>query len=366
MTPKLIFDAHLDLAWNALDFNRDLRLKMERIRHRELGGPEKCSGRGTVCFPEMRRGNVGLCVATQLARHVPYFGRAGDLGRLTGYASPEQAWASTQGQLAWYREMEGCGELVQIRDRTQLEARLASWLGAAPAGPAPRPIGYVLSLENADSIVSMAHLEKAYASGLRAIGPVHYGPGVYGHGTFDEGPLTPRGHELLKEMERLGIILDATHLCDESFWDAMRRFSGPVWASHSNCRVLANWNRQFDDDQIRELIRRGAVLGMAFDAVMMVHGWEWGRSRPQDFGLKIGKIVEHIDHICQLAGNARHVGIGSDLDGGFGTEQTPLDLDSIADLASLGDLLAARGYKPDEIDGITHGNFVNFLRAAWR
>ena len=173
------------------------------------------------------------------------------------------------------------------------------------------------------------------------------------------------GHELLQEMERLGIILDATHLCDESFWDAMGRFHGPIWASHSNCRALANWNRQFDDAQIKELIGRGAVIGMAFDAIMMVHGWAHRRTKPQDFGLKLEKICEHIDHICQLAGSARHVGIGTDLDGGYGTEQTPLDLDSIADIANLGDLLAGRGYKPDDIEGIFHGNFVRFLRAAW-
>ena len=177
--------------------------------------------------------------------------------------------------------------------------------------------------------------------------------------------MTPRGRELLKEMERLGIILDVTHLCDESFWDALKHFSGPIWASHSNCRVLANWNRQFADDQIKELIRRGAVIGMAFDAIMMVHGWAHGRSQPKDFNLKIEKICEHIDHICQLAGNARHVGIGTDLDGGYGTEQTPMDLDSIADIANLGDLLAARGYKAADIDGIFQGNFVSFLRRTW-
>jgi len=195
---------------------------------------------------------------------------------------------------------------------------------------------------------------------------VHYGPGVYGHGTDDEGPLTPRGHELLREMERLGIILDATHLCDESFWDALDHFHGPVWASHSNCRALANWNRQFNDDQLKALIARGAVIGMAFDAIMMVHGWAHLRSKPQDFGLKLEKICEHIDHICQLAGNTRHVGIGTDLDGGYGTEQMPMDLDSIADLVRLDGLLAARGYKPEDIEGIFHGNFVRFLRTNWK
>jgi membrane dipeptidase len=307
----------------------------------------------------MRRGRVGLGVATQISRSVDYF------SRLPGWQSPEQAWAHTQGQLAWYREMEACGELVQIRDRAGLDRHVALWLADADAGgQATLPIGYILSLEGADSIVSFRHLERSYADGLRALGPVHYGPGVHGMGTDAEGPLTSRGRELLREMERLGIILDATHLCDESFRDALDHYSGPVWASHSNCRTLADWNRQFTDEQFKELIARGAVIGMAFDAIMMVHGWAHLRSRPQDFDLRIEKICEHIDHICQLAGNARHIGIGSDLDGGFGTEQTPLDLDSIADLGRLGGLLAARGYSAADIEGIFFGNVVNFLRRS--
>jgi membrane dipeptidase len=258
---------------------------------------------------------------------------------------------------------------VQIRSRGELDRHLASWLAAPAALPATAaaggpPIGYVLSLEGADSIVSFRHLEQSYAEGLRALGPVHYGPGVYGMGTDAEGQLTPRGRELLRELERLGIILDVTHLCDESLRDALDHYSGPLWASHSNCRTLANWNRQFTDEQIKELIGRGCVFGMAFDAIMMVHGWTHMRSKPEDFDLKIEKICEHIDHICQLAGNARHVGIGSDLDGGFGTEQTPLDLDSIADLGRLGGLLAARGYSAADIEGFYYGNFVSFLRQA--
>jgi microsomal dipeptidase-like Zn-dependent dipeptidase len=148
---------------------------------------------------------------------------------------------------------------------------------------------YLLSLEGADSILSWRHLEKSRADGLIALGPVHYGPGIYGCGTDDEGPLTAKGRELLKEMERLGIILDVTHLCDESMRDALDLFSGPVWASHHNCRVLANWNRQLTDEQIKELVQRGAVIGMAFDAIMMVHGWHHKVSKPQDFGLRIEK-----------------------------------------------------------------------------
>lgn len=361
-SPRFLLDAHLDISMNAMEFNRDQRSTLETIRRTELvaeivspdGAPFRT--RNTVCFPELRRGRFGIIVATQIARYAPRF------HNLPGWRSPQQAWAHTQGQLAYYRAMEECGELVQLRTAAQVEAHAALWQKASDEEAAKLPIGFLLSLEGADSILSWRHLEKSRADGLIALGPVHYGPGIYGCGTDDEGPLTPKGRELLKEMERLGIILDATHLCDESFWDALGHYHGPVWASHHNCRALANWNRQLADDQIKALIDRGAVIGMAFDAIMMVHGWAHRRSQPQDFGLKIEKICEHIDHICQIAGNARHVGIGSDLDGGFGTEQTPMDLDSIADLTRLSPLLAARGYSAADIEGILSGNFLRFLR----
>lgn len=356
--PRLIFDAHLDISMNAMEFNRDQRLSLEEIRRSELNATDGLShrGRNTVCFPELRKGRIGIIVATQIARHSPKF------HNLPGWRSPEQAWAHTQGQLSYYRTMEDLGEMKQLRTRAELASHAALWRGADDTQTSQLPIGYLLSLEGADSILSWKHLEKSRADGLIALGPVHYGPGIYGHGTDDTGPLTARGRELLKEMERLGIILDATHLCDESFADALARFHGPVWASHHNCRSLANWNRQLADAQIRQLIERGAVIGMAFDAIMMVHGWRHRASQPSDFGLRIEKICEHIDHICQIAGNALHVGIGTDLDGGFGTEQTPMDLDSIADLTNLQELLLQRGYTAGDVEGILSGNFLNFLQ----
>jgi len=353
----LIFDVHLDLAMNAMEWNRDLRRPLEHVRRREQhlkDHPDR--GNGIVTFPEMRRGRIGLCVATQIARHTDRF------SRLPGWASPEQAWAQTQGQLAWYREMEEAGELRAITNRSALERHLTDW---SAAGATPTPIGYILSLEGADSIHTPAHLEKAHGQGLRAIGLTHYGPGLCGHGTDDSGPLTAHGREILREVERLGLILDVTHLCDESFHDALGRYSGPLWASHSNCRALANWNRQFSDDQIRELVRRDAVIGVAVDAIMLVDGWRHLKSKPSDFGLTLERLADHIDHICQLAGNANHVGIGSDADGAFGTEQMPMDLQSIADLQKLGPILTARGYRESDILGIFHGNFINLLRRVW-
>jgi membrane dipeptidase len=353
----LIVDAHLDLSMNALEWNRDYRRPLSEIRARERGKTDKPDrGRGVISFEEMRKGGVGICVATQIARYVS------PENPLPGWHSPEQAWAQTQGQLAWYRAMEDAGELVAIVDVDGLDAQLARW-DASPGGSTP--IGYVLSLEGADSILTPAHLERAYAQGLRAVGPAHYGPGRYAQGTDAAGGLGRLGRELLTEMERLNVILDATHLADESFFEALDHFRGRVWASHNNCRALVPHNRQFSDEQIHRLIERGAVIGMPLDAWMMVPGWVRGQSTPQSTGLMLKTMVEHVDHICQLAGNARHVAIGSDLDGGYGTEQTPSDLDSIADLARVPDLLAERGYGKADVDLIAHGNIIRFLRETW-
>ncbi|HTG44702.1 MAG TPA: membrane dipeptidase, partial [Verrucomicrobiae bacterium] len=267
--------------------------------------------------------------------------------------------------LAWYRAMEEAGELVQIRDLNGLEKQVELW-NPKPATDSKLPIGYILSLEGADSIVSMRHLERAYTQGLRAVGPAHYGPGTYAQGTDATGGIGEKGRELLREMERLGMILDATHLCDDSFWEALDFFKGPVWASHHNCRALAPHNRQLADEQIKALVERGAVIGAVFDAWMMIPGWVRGKTTPESAGLKLQEIVKHMDHICQLAGNSFHCGIGSDLDGAFGTEQTPADLKSIAGLQQLTELLAARGYKDEDVKNILHGNFLRFLRGAWK
>jgi membrane dipeptidase len=351
-------DAHLDLSMNALEWNRDLRQSVFAIRQREAGRTDKPDrGNGTVAFPQLREGNVGLVVATQIARYV-----APD-NPLPGWHSPEQAWAQTQGQLAWYRSMEEAGELVPVVDRPSLEKHVSRWTEGGSAGPGP--IGYILSLEGADSLVTVGHLERAYAYGLRAVGPGHYGPGRYAQGTNATGGLTPAGRDLLREMERLNVILDATHLCDDSFWEALNHFSGPVWASHNNCRALVNHNRQFSDDQLRELIRRDAVIGGVFDTWMVVPSWVRGESTPLGTGCSLERVIDHLDHICQLVGNARHVGIGSDLDGAFGKEQSPYDLDTIADLRRLPDLLAARGYSPADIEAVMHGNWLRFLRRVW-
>jgi membrane dipeptidase len=351
----LIFDAHLDLSMNALEWNRDLRMTTGEIRESEEGMNDKPDrGKGTVSLPSMREGNIGICVATQIARYVK------KTNKIPGWKSPEQAWAQTQGQLAWYKAMEEEGEMFQIKTRTELEKHLQ--LLEDP--DSTTPVGYILSLEGADSIISMRHLEKAYDYGLRAIGPAHYGPGTYAMGTDSTGGISTRGKELLREMEKMGIILDATHLCDDSFREALDLFHGHVWASHNNCRAFVPHNRQFSDNQITELAGRGAVIGVALDAWMMVPGWTRGLSDPRKMDVSLKIAVKNIDHICQLTGNSLHAGIGSDLDGAFGKEQCPFDLDTIADLQKIPALLSEIGYQEEDINNILSYNWIRFLRKS--
>jgi membrane dipeptidase len=306
----------------------------------------------------LRKGNIGLVVATQIARYV-----APD-NPLAGWHSAEQAWAQTQGQLAWYHEMEAIGEMRMIRNLEDLEKHLQLW--GEPGNVDSKPIGYILSLEGADSIVSIPYLEVAHDYGLRALGPAHYGPGRYANGTDASGHLNEQGKMLLEEMDRLNIILDATHLCDDAFWDAMDIFNGPVWASHNNCRALVNHNRQFSDEMIQTLVKRNAVIGAALDAWMMVPGWIRRQSLPEEMGCNLEKMIDHIDHICQIAGNSRHTAVGTDLDGGYGKEQCPYDIDTIADLQVVPSLLEKRGYSKADIENIMHGNWLRFLRNAWK
>ena len=352
---KFIIDIHLDLSMNAIEWNRDLTQSVLQINAQEkdlIDKPDR--GKATVSLQAMREGNIGFCVATQIARYVK------SNNPLPGWNSPTQAWAQTQGQLAWYRAMEKVGEMIQIIDKKGLQNHLDLWSSSEPN----KPIGYLLNLEGADSIVTLDHLHRAYKQGLRAIGPAHYGPGTYAHGTNSEGGLGTKGKELLNEIEKLNMILDVTHLCDQSFWEAIDHYNGKMWASHSNCRSLVSNQRQFSNLQIKELIARKAIIGMAFDAWMMIPKWQKGISDPKKSGLVIETIIDHIDHICQLSGNSNHIALGTDLDGGFGKEQCPYDLETISDLQKMDVLLKKRGYSENDIQKILNQNAINFLMGA--
>ncbi len=365
MSKRLIFDAHLDLAMNAMEWNRDLRQDLSTIRKHEMNMSDKPDrGKGTVCLPSLREGKIGLVVATQLARYRP------PESSLPGWRSPQQAWAMTRAQLSWYREMEEAGEMSQIRTLPDLERHLSLWHNQSITD-AEKPVGYILSLEGADSLVDPSYLEKACADGLKAIGLSHFGPGRYAPGTKMQGPLTSLGIELIGFMNQLvgtsdQLILDVTHLTDEGFVQALELYQGPVWASHHNVRTLVPNQRQLTDEQIKLLIDRGAVIGAMFDCWAMDIRFIDQISDPWQLNIKMEQIVDHWDHICQIAGNCKHIGFGSDLDGIFGTEQSPWDLDSISDLQRFEEILIKRGYREEDIDNIFSENWLRFLREAWK
>lgn len=354
----LIIDAHLDLSWNALQWNRDLLQSVYTIRTQEVGIQGKGRTLNTVALPEMKQGRVAVCLATLLARST---------GRLLAnidYGSAAQASGVARGQLGYYEALAAEGHIRIIKSREVLDSHIAEWakwesdenskLEHAP------PLGFLVSMESADPILRPDELGWWYEVGLRFLGPAHYGQGRYVGGTGVEIGFTPIGFELLDEMGRVGMTLDVTHLSDQAFWQAIERYDGLVIGSHNNCRALVPHQRQFSDEQLKVIIERGGVIGVAFDAWMLKTGWVRGVSTNEY--VTLATIVDHIDHICQLAGNANHVGIGSDLDGGFGREQSPSDLDTIADLQKFPALLAKRGYSQADIEGIMHGNWLRVFR----
>jgi membrane dipeptidase len=349
----LVIDAHLDLSWNALNWNRDLTLTVGEIRALETGMKENNRATNTVAFPEMRKAGVAVCLATLLAR------ASGLAEPMLDYRNQEIASAMAQGQLAYYRIMECKRELRMLRDRESLRAHIQEWKADGSASP----IGFILSMEGADPILSPQQVPQWWRDGLRVVGLAHYGRSAYAHGTASSGGLTPNGRELLKSMAEVGMILDVTHLADQSFWDAVDLFHGPVLASHNNCRSLVPGDRQFADDQLRCLIERDAVIGVAFDAWMLYPGWVPGKT--SNSVLSLEAVVDHIDHICQLSGNTAHAAIGSDLDGGYGAEQCPRDLDTIVDVQKIPDLMRKRGYNKTDIEAIMGGNWMRFFETAW-
>lgn len=441
-----MFDTHLDLAWSAMYFNRDLREPIAAIRAAESGlKDEPGRGRNTVSFPDLRRAQVHVCVTSLLARSAPEFPRTGSNRANLDYAAQTISHSHAKGQLAYYRLLESLGEVRILQTSAELQSHWNSRIASASAGDpsdpipgeaatpevgrgsrraipaaspqvqapenknensteasnisqskesqiasdvsslspwervgvrdgdlanhsfstprpteteAPAPIGLIISMEGADPILNPSQVEHWWQQGLRAVGPVHYGHSHYAVGTGFDGPLTPAGRDLLKKFMELGMILDVTHLSDTSFFQALELYNGPVLASHHNCRALVPGDRQLTDEQIRILIERDAIIGTAFDAWMLYPNWQRGITQPAVVGLQAA--ADHIDHICQLAGNSSHCAFGTDLDGGFGTEQTPRDLDTIADIHKLEQILADRGYKPTDIDAIFSQNALRF------
>jgi len=349
-----ICDGHQDLSLNHHRYGRDITRDLAAIRAAERGA-HLPRGPATVSLPEMRRGHVGMAFVTLLAMPRRMEGPPGECE----YAAPEQAHAIAMRDLDYYRRLEDAGHLRILGDRAALDAHAAQW----DAGAADRQLGVVLLMEGAEPIRAPAEAAEWRERGLRIVGPAWYGENRYARGTGTPGGLTDLGRELLDQMTRAGLILDVSHLAEAGCLEVLDFFGGTIIASHSNARALVPGDRQLSDTMIRRLVRRGGVIGIALDAWMLVPGWRHGQSNAK---VKLAAVADHIDHVCQLAGNANHAAIGSDRDGGFGREQCPADIDSIADLPRLLEVLSVRGYPDDDIRAIAHGNWLGALRRAWQ
>ena len=348
-------DSHLDLAMNAVLWDRDLKLSAHETRAIETaeGMTEKGRCTGTVGLPDLRRGEFGLVFATVLARTNQGLNSGID------FRTQDISYAQAQGQLAIYRELERQGLVRMIKTVSDL----AAWRAAYDTDPDGTPMAFVLQMEGADPIVDAAQLESWFADGLRQLTLAHYGPSQYAFGTRSAGPVNARGIELLKEMDRLGMTQDMSHLTDESFFDAAKYFNGPLFCSHSNVRALVPGDRQLSDDMIKVILERDGVIGAVFDAWMLQPDWvQYGGENK--ITCTLDTVVDHIDYVCQTAGNANHAAIGTDLDGGYGIEQTPTDLNTIADCQKIPDLLRGRGYAEADVEKIMHGNWMSFLERS--
>ena len=273
----------------------------------------------------------------------------------------DMAYAVAQGQLAYYRALERQGCVSVITSSPQLQRHWEQWL--RPDAEVLPPVGVIVTMEGADPIVEPRELADWWRQGLRTLMLAHIGPAVYAGGTPTkhfpaDAPVSALGRELIKEMMSLKMALDLTHLCEQSFFEAIDLFHGPVYASHSNCRALANTPRQLSDRQIKLILERNGVIGVALHVGMLRLGATGEKGLRREVGLEA--VAQHIDHICQLAGDAKHAALGTDLDGGFGVEDCPHDLDTVADLPRLCESLRSRGYGDTDIAGILHGNWLNY------
>lgn len=351
----LIVDAHLDLAYNYLNKNRDPRRKLVALRAAEA--PDFKRGIPTVSFPAMRRGGVGLAFATIFSSPAdnPF---PDDSEEDEAYSTAAEAHRLGMKQVDFYRRLvDEDDSLRLVTDTSSLDKVLAGQDQETPL------IGLTLLMEGADHIRAPEEAELWAEAGVRLIGPAwddtRYCAGAWRGATHG---LTKDGYALLEVMGDLGLILDLTHMNETGTLQALDVYQGPVVATHSNARALVPGERQLSDEQIRRIGERDGVIGIVLYNAFLREGWRKGQAKDL---VTTDHIVAHVDHICQTIGDAAHVGIGSDLDGGFGAADIPAPLDSIADLPLIAIALGEKGYSPDDVVAIMGGNWINLLRRAW-
>lgn len=360
-----LFDAHLDMALNALDHERDQTLSVSALREREEGGVADDRGIATVSVDELRQGGCGVLLSTVIARSKPWVQATRENIHDLNWPDPSMAYGVAMGQLAYYRLLEQRGYLRILEDAGSLKRHLAEW----DAAPGSTPVGMIITMEGADPIVEPGQLRDWHAVGLRTLMLAHFGKSHYAHGTVTResrqgqvhdvnGPLTDWGRALLPIMHELGMPLDLTHTADQSFAEAADLFEGRIYSSHTACRALAEMPRNHSDEQLKQIIERDGVIGLPLFNHFLHAAYE--EDSPKEM-VTYAHVADHIDHICQLAGSAMQVGIGSDADGGFGKEHMPAELDTHRDIVKLAEVLSQRDYSDDDIAAMMQGNWIRFF-----
>jgi membrane dipeptidase len=354
----LIVDGHEDLAWNMLTFGRDYTQSVMETRAREMDTEIPAqNGHTLLGLPEWIRGRVAVIFATLFA--APARRRYGPWD-IQCYSDTEEAHRLYMANLDTYKRLvdERSDAFQIISSQADLDLVLASWEGDEPLTPR---IGLVLLMEGADGVREPAELAMWFEAGVRICGPAWSGT-RYAGGTQEPGPLTDCGRALLDVMADLGMMLDLSHMTDEGVREAVDRFEGPLIASHSNPLARLPHSpipeRHMSDVALRSVAERGGVIGIMLQNEFLKDGWTLSDGRE---AVAIGDVVAAIDHVCQVVGDAAHVGIGSDFDGGFGLEKVPKDLDTVADLRFIGDALNSRGFTSRDVEAILGGNWLNLL-----
>lgn len=345
MTGPFIVDAHEDLAYSAISLGRDL-LKTA-FETRKLEGNSGICGGASTSFPDLIAGNVRIVFGTLWVNPC-----RSDFDTGPCYTTADEAYIQARAQVEYYRNLATAGVISIITNKSELEKVVDS---------SESKIGVILLMEGADPIRAPAEAKEWFDLGLRVIGPA-WGRTRYCGGTKSPGPLTQDGQRLLEKMEECGFILDCAHFSEESYFEALDLFDGPVIVSHANSRLFCPTDRHLSDEMIEKITSRGGVIGTVLYNAFLDGNWKKGDPKED---VTLAQVIKNIVHVCEVAKSTRHSGIGSDLDGGFGYESIPLELDTASDLFKIGEALKSQaGFSDEDAANVLGGNFLRLLRES--
>lgn len=331
--PIRFVDAHLDLAYNA-GRGRD-------ITRPAAEQPDDHGEAATVGLPDLQAAGCDLVCGTLFC--LPQSDKE------PGYSNAAGAIEQADKQLSAYETLEANGQLRMIRTAGELDGD---------------GLGLIVLMEGADAMTLPGEATDAttpagwFRRGVRMVG-LAWQATRYTAGTGANGPLTDDGRALVPLLDEAGFIHDASHLAEAALDELLDLASRPICASHSNCRSIVGEDpagRHLPNRQIEALTKRGGVIGVVFYDRFLLPPAEKAIRRAN-----FSDVLDHIARICDLAGDARHVGIGSDFDGGFGNQHVPEEMTSAADLPKLADALASAGFSDADIRNICGDNWRRFF-----